>query len=167
MSNPSVAYWDSCLFIDRIEAIHPDRLPVLRAMTDAAEAGALKIITSTLTMAEVVKLNGLSAAHDEKEQMIVSFFDNDYLHVRNVDPEISKIARRVIRNHVRLKPLDALHVATALFYEVDVLFTYDDKHLTPLNDLIPFPHDPSKTLKIENPTWEWQPTLAVAPGQSN
>jgi hypothetical protein len=60
----TLVYWDSCVFIDRIEAKNLDRIDTLRAMTDAAERGERMIVTSALAMAEVVKLTALVEASD-------------------------------------------------------------------------------------------------------
>ncbi|MGI8746699.1 MAG: type II toxin-antitoxin system VapC family toxin [Bryobacteraceae bacterium] len=161
--NDSLAYWDSCVFIDRIEAKNLSRIDVLRAMTDAAERGELKIVSSTLSMAEVVKLSNLTDIDNEsKEQLIVDFFDNDYIHVRNIDPRISWLARKIIRDH-NLKPPDAIHVATAILNHVEVLHTYDDVHLTPLSNKIHYKDVWDKSLRIENPKWSWQPILPEVP----
>ena len=129
--NDSLVYWDSCVFIDRLEGKDPARIDVLRAMTEAAEKGDLRIVTSALSMTEVVKLNRLTDVADEdKESLITDFFENDYIYVRNLDPKVSWLSRRIIRDH-KLKPSDAVHVATAILNHVDVLQTYDDNHLTP------------------------------------
>ena len=47
-------YWDSCVFIDRIQRT-PGRIAVLEEITNAAEAHEIEIITSNFTIAEVCK----------------------------------------------------------------------------------------------------------------
>jgi predicted nucleic acid-binding protein len=159
--NETLVYWDSCVFIDRIEAKNSDRIDTLRAMTDAAERGELMIVTSALAMAEVVKLTALSEASDkEKENLIVEFFDNEYISVRNVTPAVSERARHIIRDH-NLKPPDAIHVATALLTKgVRVLETYDESHLIPLDGKIGNP-----PLCIRTPKWVWQQSLETTQPQ--
>jgi len=160
----SRVYWDSCVFIDRIEAINKDRIDTLRAMTEAAEGGSLDIFASALVLAEVVKLSGLGLENAEKEQLILDFFENDYISVRNVDHRVSEIARRVVRDH-KLKPPDAIHVATALLSKVDVLQTYDEP-LIALDGKIFYQDVFDKPLRIEHPKWSWQPSLALAPSET-
>jgi predicted nucleic acid-binding protein len=159
MPNESRVYWDNCAFIDRIEAVRADRLPVLRAITGAGERGELAIVTSVLSMAEVVKLKDLKTAdHATKEALIKSFFENDYIHLRAVDPRTSGLARRIVRDH-GLKPPDAIHIATAILSKTEIVHTCDDDKMTPLNGKIKYPEIFDRPLRIEHPKWQWQPSL--------
>jgi predicted nucleic acid-binding protein len=161
MPNDRVVYWDSCVFIDRIEGANTERVPALRAMTDAAAKNDLKIVTSAFTLAEVVKLKALvSPDYDQKEILIRDFFDNEYIFVRNVDPRVSGLARRIVRDH-KIKPPDAVHVATALLTKVDVLHTYDGP-LTNFTGRIRYPDITGVPLRIEEPKWEWQQQLITS-----
>lgn len=54
MSNkPPAVYWDACCFIGRIQR-EPDKIEELDHLASLAEAGKLLIVTSTLTIAEVL-----------------------------------------------------------------------------------------------------------------
>ncbi|HLJ13257.1 MAG TPA: type II toxin-antitoxin system VapC family toxin [Bryobacteraceae bacterium] len=141
-------YWDSDVFISRIQKTL-GRIEDLRAITDAAERGDVTIVTSFLTEVEVVKLKELGLLDEETERMVAQFFENDYLSVRVVDRFVAEKARPIVRQF-KLKPTDAVHVATALLMEVDVLHTYDERHLLPLNGQIDKLDGGSK-LRIEKP----------------
>lgn len=52
-----------------------------------------------------------------------------------------------------------MHVATAILAKADVLHTYDRDHLLPLDKKIGVP-----ALRIEEPSWEFQPQLAGLAG---
>ena len=53
MNREKVPFWDSCVFIDRLQANNEARIHTLRAITDAAELGHVRIITSSISLAEV------------------------------------------------------------------------------------------------------------------
>ncbi len=158
MPNETLIYWDSCVFIDLIEKT-PARFSILEAIVASAERGEVRIVASTVSLVEVAKLDNLAGVLPEwKEKLLVQFFENDYISARGVDRGLAEIARPLIRNH-NLKPADAIHVATALQSKVQVLHTYDDKHLTPLSNKIALPNLP--TLRIEHPHWQFQTTLGL------
>jgi predicted nucleic acid-binding protein len=163
MPNDTLIYWDSCVFIDLIEKT-PARYPVLEEIVASAERGEVRIVTSAIALAEVSRLNNLSGVLPEwKEKLIVQFFENDYIALRAVDRAIAEIARPIIRGH-GLKTADAIHIATALQAKVQVLHTYDGQHLLPLDEKIALPN--SLVLRIEEPSWSFQPKLELfAPPQ--
>ncbi|HEV3482987.1 MAG TPA: type II toxin-antitoxin system VapC family toxin [Candidatus Acidoferrales bacterium] len=157
MANDHLLYWESSVFIDLIERT-AERIQTLDAIVASAEKGEVRIVTSAFTLTEVSKLNNLGLLPEWKEKLIVKFFENDWIVVRNVDRITAEHARPIIRHHA-LKPPDALHVATALLAKVDVLHTYDGDHLLPLDRKIGVP-----ALRIEQPNWEFQQTLDLAGG---
>lgn len=67
MGNDKLLYWDSVVFIDRIEQT-PGRIHRLRPITNAALRGEVVIVTSALTMVEVVKLKNLNLLDPQTEQ---------------------------------------------------------------------------------------------------
>src|SRR6266566_2197289 len=91
---PRLQYWDSDVFISLLQRT-PGRVEVLRTITDAAEHGSVRIVTSAFTMAEVVKLKELPLLDPQIEQLIVGFFENDYIVVRNVDRFVAERARPI------------------------------------------------------------------------
>lgn len=53
-NRPPAVYWDACCFIARIQR-EPDRIADLEQLTELAEDDKLRIVTSTLTIAEVLQ----------------------------------------------------------------------------------------------------------------
>ena len=96
------------------------------AIAKAAEAGKLQIVTSALTVAEVLKLKGHPRLAVEQRETINQFFMNDFILVRNVDRRTAELAQLVHWDH-NIDPKDAIHVATALRSRADVMHTTDDR----------------------------------------
>lgn len=118
-------YWDSVTFLGWLSA-EPDKVPDCKPVLEAAEAGDVTIITSALTIAEVLWLKGhdkISAVHAKK---IESFFRHSWIVVREVDRFIAEDSRELIWNK-NVKPKDAIHLATALRQDVtlDQFDTFD------------------------------------------
>src|SRR5260221_4010954 len=122
-------YWDSVAFLEWLSN-EPDKVPACKAVIDAAESGSIVLVTSALTIAEVLWLKGhkkLDAAH---ARTIEAFFRHSWIVVREVDRFIAEDARELVWNK-NVKPKDAIHLATALRQDVVLtqLDTFD-------NDLI-------------------------------
>jgi predicted nucleic acid-binding protein len=116
-------YWDSCVFLDRLKR-HPQRIDVLEAITDAADAGDLLIVTSSITIAEVARLPDIDLTTDQQATTINAFFEHPWISVRFVDEVIAKEAQRLKRIE-GVSTCDAVHLATALRYRIPVMHTYD------------------------------------------
>lgn len=166
MAKPKLIYWDSCIFIDAIQG-NPEWNDVLSHIISAAEAGEVMIVTSALTLAEVIRDNKTDAVAGDPEQEtnIVELFDNTYVSVRTVDKQIGTLARQIARDY-RLKPPDAVHVATALSTKVAELHTRDGENgktggMLSRDGRISLPG--GLPLKIILPTWTRQMTLPVPP----
>jgi len=152
MPDDGLVYWDSDVFIHRLEGT-PDKIDILRHITDRAEQGELRIATSAFALCEVAKLEGLPLP-DEQERMIVEFFDNPYIVVVQVDRFVALKSRDITRRF-GLKGKDAVHVASALLAPASVMHTYDESHILKLNGLVGDP-----PLRIERPGWKaGQPPL--------
>lgn len=102
-----------------------------------ARAGKVEIWTSALTLAEVFKItqNGQPNQLDEsKDHVFEEYLEQDFVTVVQVDVDIGTYARRLLRQHSRLKkPADAIHLASALTYSVDEFHTFDEVNLIPLS----------------------------------
>ena len=136
-------YWDSDLFISRLQRT-PGRIEVLEQLTNSAERGQLKIVTSALALVEVAKLPDTALLPEEQERLIVDFFENPYIVVLPLDRLVAKTARQLIRDYSPgLRAGDALHIATALRGKVPILHAYD-LHFLNLSGRIP-------DIRIEEP----------------
>lgn len=122
---PRRIYWDSTVYIHRIQQT-PDRIDVLNAISDAAEAGSIVFLASTLVLAEVAK-TGQIAGKDEEEKVkkLADLWENEFFVIQGVDRAIALKAAEYVRNF-GLKPSDAIHVATALALGANELQTYDE-----------------------------------------
>jgi len=122
-------YWDSCAFISRIQG-DPEHIKILEHFTDKAAEKEIPIVTSSLTVAEVCIINR-EASLEEKLQdidLISRFFDNDYIYIIQVSRHLSTEAAKISVEH-GIKPPDAIHLATAIDANCQVIHTYDEKLL--------------------------------------
>jgi predicted nucleic acid-binding protein len=137
-NNRKVVYWDACCFLSYINEI-ADRLPILDALLSTSASGGILIYTSVLSKVEVA----FSASEqrgevldDETEQHIENLWtDPNALTTVEYHDGIDMNARGLIRSAITrgwsLKPLDAIHLATAqwlsnLGLTVDEFHTYDE-----------------------------------------
>ncbi|MGE3955835.1 MAG: type II toxin-antitoxin system VapC family toxin [Vicinamibacterales bacterium] len=105
----------------------PDKVPLCRPVLEAAESGNIVIVTSALTITEVLWIKGyekISATHAKK---IEAFFKHSWIVVRELDRFIAEDARELVWNK-NVKPKDAIHLATALRQDVqlDQFDTFDN-----------------------------------------
>lgn len=117
-------YWDANCFLGWFND-EPDKIEKCKSVVEAAEAGELQIVTSALTLTEVIKLKGHPSLPAEREERIRTFFENPFIIIRNVDRRVGETARHLIWSHSFLKPKDSIHVATALLSVIPVLDTFD------------------------------------------
>lgn len=127
-NEPERVYWDACVFIHRIQGT-AGKIDLLEQLTDLAQKGKLKLITSALTITEVLRGPDPDAPDEEQAELIIAYFENEYIEVRPVDVMIAEYAARLRRKFKGLKAVDAIHVATAHFAKVAVLQTYDHDDL--------------------------------------
>lgn len=117
-------YWDAATFVAWL-ADEAGRVDKCRPVIKAAEAGQLTIVTSSLSLVEVIKLKSHAPFTPDKGNMIQQFFMHEYIVVRQLDRHLAEVARSLIWDH-GFDPKDAVHVATALATRVDQLDTFDD-----------------------------------------
>lgn len=116
-------YWDSVTFLGWL-ANEPDKLDACRGVIRAAERGELRIVTSALTLTEVIKLKSKTPLPQEKEPLIKGFFQQSYIVIREVDRQVAEYARELIWAH-GFQAKDSIHVATAVLSRVPHLDTFD------------------------------------------
>ncbi len=152
---PKLLYWDSSVFIHRIQRT-AEYIQELEQITEAAEADEVQIITSAFTLAEVIRGPDSEKLPDTQERLIVDLFENDYIVPRPVDRFVGTKAREIARYH-NLKPVDAVHVATAILAGVSVMHTTDGDLLKKTGKIGTPP------LRIEKPRWTGQGLLVMPP----
>ena len=136
---PTTRYWDSDVFLSYVNE-YPDRITTVETLLENSARGDITIYTSTITQVEVA-----FAASEQKRQAldpkVVQKIDSlwsDPNVVISVEyhGRIGQTARDLMRHAVTrgwsLKPLDAIHLATAqwlssLGIEIDEFHTYDTR----------------------------------------
>ncbi len=121
--------WDSCIVLGYLSG-QQDIKTDCDQIIEQAKRGELEIVVSIIASVEVAYLPGLSPS--DSELKIQEFFSRGYVIPVAVDISVAKTARRLIRDYYGLKPSDAIHVATALQWQIPIIET-TDPHLLELN----------------------------------
>jgi predicted nucleic acid-binding protein len=121
-------YWDACVF-HALFSEEKERVDVCRKIIEAAKRGELKIYTSAITSVEVVWIKNLDRLSPKHEEKIQKFFEHIFIKILTCDRGMAAEARRLLWHYPKLKPKDAIHVASALSQAVDVMYSYDDDDL--------------------------------------
>jgi predicted nucleic acid-binding protein len=129
-------YWDACVFLHVIspeDEGHTSRLKDLEHLLDSAENGEIKLLTSAISIAEVIyaaeekqagQLDPTVEMRIEELWRVggpVSIAE----YTRRVGMEARALARLGLPEGRVLKPYDAVHLATARLLEVDEFHSYD------------------------------------------
>ena len=130
-------YWDSCVPLSYVNGV-PDRLPTIDELLRHARREELELVTSVLSITEVAfaaSEQAGGALDPEVEENIDSLWSPDSpIALVEFHDLIAREARGLIRQGIgqdwgKLKPADAIHLATARRLEVDRFHTYDDRLL--------------------------------------
>lgn len=132
MPNMERRYFDSCIFLHVITNTHPDRAAMSKAAIQAAEQGQFRLVTSMLTMIEVIKdKTGPHTPSPEVQKKIADYFEHQYVLMAQASRDIMVRARELCWKYgdINLKGVDAVHLATAIRHQCTTLYTYDPKLL--------------------------------------
>ncbi|KJS23787.1 MAG: hypothetical protein VR75_17615 [Hyphomonadaceae bacterium BRH_c29] len=116
-------YWDSDAFIAHLQN-EPGKAEQCAGTLERARKGEVLIVTSALTLAEVLWMRGNPPVPKDKAEIVQKFFRRSFIRVVNVDRKISERAQVLVWNH-SIKPKDAIHVATAELHGLSILETFD------------------------------------------
>ena len=122
-AKPVPVYWDSCVFIAAIQQ-ETARWAALEAILGEAGNGRVMLVASVLVRAEVAKLNQSTECLPDQVRRIAEFFENDFIELRETTEAIAAEAAQLMRDF-NIKPMDSLHLATALHTPCRVFHTYD------------------------------------------
>jgi len=141
---PRLFYWDSCVFISYLGK-HPARTGVLDAIVDDIQKsdGKKKIVASQIAKVEVA-FAGNTPLTSAEEQLIDDFWaDDTVIELIEFHDQIAKLARQLIRESRsrgvhQIKPIDAIHLATAISVGVNEFHTYNCVHFNWYKDDVKF-----------------------------
>lgn len=123
--------WDANVAIDAIQK-DPEHWQDIAPYLKEAENGRLSIVLSEVTVSEVTALNGLNdvgVSVQDQARLIRDWLENPYIVRRNFDRGVTELAVELGRLHHIKRAGDKAVIATAIFYEVPTVHTYDDKLL--------------------------------------
>jgi predicted nucleic acid-binding protein len=160
MANIKRVYWDACCWIAYIKQEVVDvngkrenRYEMCRQTLLEADKGAVEIVTSAFTLAEVCKS---SEVKDSPVDHLPSFFDKSYILLVPVDKNVGLRAQSLqLAGLVGLKPPDTVHVASAIIAKCEELHTFDRRILN---------HNKRITGKDGEPMTICKPTQQVSAG---
>src|SRR5205085_7098644 len=92
------SYWDSCIFIDGLKKT-AGRFPQISQLEGEAKAGRLFIFTSTMAIAEVVKLKEYGPLTEDQLRDIAAYFRHKFIRVIPVDRVVARSAAEIVREH--------------------------------------------------------------------
>ena len=122
-------YWDSNCFIGYLQ--NEQNADVLEAIIERAEDEKLVIVTSALTLAEVLKFKGSDGvlhnpiSPEEELHLEDCFSPDNGVQIVNLDRVVASNARRVVWDR-GIDPKDAIHVATAMQFKRNGLMKRND-----------------------------------------
>lgn len=126
MSQKKVIYWDACIFLHLFRET-PEYIDALRHNLGQATSEECVIATSSVTLAEVYKVPGEGVLPLDQRKLILGFFKNPYVEMWQADRGVCEKAHYIMNDWGTLKPMDAIHVATALAAEAHIMLTTDKK----------------------------------------
>lgn len=140
MADPVRIYWDSCAWLGLINA-EPDKLPDVRAVYGLARKGLVEIWTSTIAIVEANRLaTEMQLPKPISPESIAQIDDllfQPFVHLINLDQTVAKRARKILRETQGLKKRpDAIHLASAVIWNIPLFHTYDHDDLLHLNGSI-------------------------------
>lgn len=140
MASPVRIYWDSCAWLALINE-EPGRLPDVDAVYAQARQGNVEIWSSTMSIVEVNRpaseMNMTKPIPPESLAALDAVFFQPFVKLVPVDIDIATRARKLVRETVGLKKkADAIHLTSAMRWNLPVFHTYDESDLKHLNGTI-------------------------------
>lgn len=130
-------YWDSCAWLGLLNE-ESGKHRELEIIFNGAKRGHFEIWTSALSLVEVNRfadeLGQPKPLGDDQLALIAAVFEQPFVKIVPLDMEIGRRSRSLVRETPGLtKKLDAVHLASALRWNVDALHTYDNDDLLHLD----------------------------------
>ena len=127
-----VVYWDTCVFLSLIGDEARQNSGAVHTVREETRKGICTVITSALTRAEIL----LSKNDRGKIREFDELFDSSNIKAYNVDYPIGEKTSEIRDHYIALSKTDtrpevsladAIHLATAIIYEVTEFHTFDEK----------------------------------------
>lgn len=119
-----IVYWDSDAFLGHLQE-EPGKVELCAGTLQRAKRGDAVIVTSALTLAEVLWRRGGPRLPEDKADTLNRFFRLSYIRVRNVTRSLAERAQQIVWSN-GVKPKDAIHVVSALEIGAAALETFDE-----------------------------------------
>ena len=129
-SSPPLSYLDASAVLAYLND-EPGRVDNLAALFEEAERGDVRLVTSTITLAEVAHFKGSDEMSDSGVDAHIDALLADRRVITFIEctEDIARGARQYVRpargQAQRLKPADAIHLSSAVAAGVDYFLTYD------------------------------------------
>lgn len=138
-------YWDACCWLDFFNEGGDATRPL--TMLWAGLGKSYELVISPIVLSEtLIKKPGASKPWPDPAPED-TIFDNPDLFMAQTTRRVGECARSLRRSYLR-KTGDALHLATCVVYNIDVLVTTDGSDLLKLSDV---KRADGKLLRIEKP----------------
>ncbi|MHB8390531.1 MAG: type II toxin-antitoxin system VapC family toxin [Acidobacteriaceae bacterium] len=118
-----IVYWDANAFLGLLNG-ETDKVASCEDVWKAGERGLLIIVTSTLTVAEVIYVKGASKLDVSKRPSVNNFFRVAHIVQKPLTRIIAELARDVVWDS-NVKPKDAVHIATSAYFKIREFHTFD------------------------------------------
>jgi predicted nucleic acid-binding protein len=136
--------WDTCIFLawlkdEKPPQRAPGEMEGVAQCLDGIENNRINLIASTLIFAEIYS----GTLSEEARELFSAFRERSNVEIVPADEPINVLAgelREFYENRDDIKPLstpDAIHLATAIIYNVNVFYTFDENGSTRFCGLIP------------------------------
>lgn len=127
-------YWDSCVWIRLINK--EPGCADCEYCIEQARGGAVQIWTSSLALAEVFKTKigpgKFIQLAEVNDQAFEDFIQQSFVTEVQVDHDVAVKAREMCRKY-SLRVNDAIHLASAVAYNIETIYTTDAKDLIALS----------------------------------
>lgn len=133
--DPRRVYWDANVVLSYLNGV-PERVPIIEELFKQARAEEIELLTSSVSRVEIafVQSEKDSGELDQEAEEAIDAFWSPGSPIKTVEfyDLIAEDAKALIRQGIEqgwgsLKPMDAIHVATAQRMKVSEMHSYDDR----------------------------------------
>jgi predicted nucleic acid-binding protein len=134
------AYWDACAWLGLLNG-EAAKVRSLEHIYELARRGQFEIWTSAISYVEVFRLQTEQKQSKplggDGQDRIRDVLEQSFVRIIPVDMEIGRRARALRRELAGFEGAgDAVHLASALVWNIEVMHTWDRSHLLPWNGKI-------------------------------